>query len=119
MSLRFSGEFFVLTKLQIVNFKRFTKTEIELGNPVVFIGPNNSGKTTALQALALWNIGLQRWMEKRGSTAPGKRPGVTINRWPAPITAPWQKNFAITITRTWGATGSANLELTMLSILLC
>jgi len=80
VSLRFSGEFFVLTKLQIVNFKRFTKTEIELGNPVVFIGPNNSGKTTALQALALWNIGLQRWMEKRGSTAPGKRPGVTINR---------------------------------------
>ena len=70
----------MLTKLEICNFKKFGRVEIELGNPVVFIGPNNSGKSTALQALALWNIGLQRWGEKRGTRAPGKRPGVTINR---------------------------------------
>ena len=70
----------MLIKLQVRNFKKFGNVEIELGNPVVFVGPNNSGKSTALQALALWNIGLQRWMEKRGSSAPGKRPGVTINR---------------------------------------
>ncbi|MCK5327960.1 MAG: ATP-binding protein, partial [Candidatus Latescibacteria bacterium] len=55
--------------------------EIELGNPVVFIGPNNSGKTSALQALALWDVGLKRWNEKRkGKGTPEKRPGVTINR---------------------------------------
>lgn len=71
----------MLTKLTIRNFKRFTNVEIELGNPVVFIGPNDSGKTTALQALALWDIGLKRWNEKRaGKVAPQKRPGVTINR---------------------------------------
>ena len=70
----------MLTKLEICNFKKFGKVEIELGSPVVFIGPNNSGKSTALQALALWNVGLQRWSEKRGSRPPGKRPGVTINR---------------------------------------
>jgi hypothetical protein len=71
----------MLTKLTIRNFKRFADVEIELGNPVVFIGPNDSGKTTALQALALWEIGLNRWMEKRGGKgAPEKRPGVTINR---------------------------------------
>lgn len=71
----------MLTKLIIRNFKRFENVEIELGNPVVFIGPNNSGKTTALQALALWEIGLKKWNEKRkGKTAPEKRPGVTINR---------------------------------------
>jgi energy-coupling factor transporter ATP-binding protein EcfA2 len=71
----------MLTKLIIRNFKRFGQVEIELGNPVVFIGPNNSGKTSALQALALWEIGLKRWNEKRkGKTAPEKRPGVTINR---------------------------------------
>ncbi len=71
----------MLTKLTVLNFKRFGSVEIELGNPVVFIGPNNSGKTTALQALALWDIGLQRWNEKRkGKTSPEKRPGVTINR---------------------------------------
>lgn len=71
----------MLTKLTVRNFKRFGSVDIELGNPVVFIGPNNSGKTTALQALALWEIGLTRWSEKRkGKTSPEKRPGVTINR---------------------------------------
>jgi len=71
----------MLTKLTIRNFKRFDNVEIELGSPVVFIGPNDSGKTTALQALALWDIGLKRWIEKRfGKAAPEKRPGVTINR---------------------------------------
>ena len=71
----------MLTQLTIRNFKRFDEVEIELGNTVVFIGPNNSGKTTALQALALWDIGLRRWNEKRaGKAAPEKRPGVTINR---------------------------------------
>lgn len=73
----------MLTKLTIRNFKRFGEenVDIELGSPVVFIGPNNSGKTTAMQALALWDIGLRRWNEKRsGKTTPEKRPGVTVNR---------------------------------------
>jgi energy-coupling factor transporter ATP-binding protein EcfA2 len=71
----------MLTRLNIRNFKRFDDVSIELGNPVVFIGPNNSGKTTALQALALWDLGLKRWLEKRREgEAPEKRPGVAINR---------------------------------------
>ena len=71
----------MLTKIGLKNFKQFTAVEIELGNPVVFVGPNNSGKTSALQALALWDIGLRRWNEKRqGKVSPQKRPGVTINR---------------------------------------
>lgn len=63
----------MLTKLTIRNFKRFTCAEIELGNPVVFVGPNNSGKTTALQAIALWDVGLRR-SKKNGDE------GATINR---------------------------------------
>ena len=71
----------MLTTLTVRNFKRFGEVEIELGNPVVFIGPNNSGKTSAMQALALWDIGLKRWNEKRsGKSTPEKRPGVTVNR---------------------------------------
>ena len=72
----------MLTKLKARNFKCFEDVEIELGNPMVLIGPNNSGKTTVLQALALWNIGLQRWQEKRSErqSQARKRPGVTINR---------------------------------------
>jgi len=71
----------MLTNLLVRRFKQFEEVSIELGSPVVFIGPNDSGKTTALQALALWEIGLRRWNEKRaGKTTPEKRPGVTINR---------------------------------------
>lgn len=71
----------MLTKLTLRNFKRFGQVEIELGSPVVFVGPNNSGKTSAMQALALWNIGLKRWNEKRsGRNTREKRPGVTVNR---------------------------------------
>ncbi len=71
----------VLTRIRIRNFKVFGDVDIDLGNPVVFVGPNDSGKTTALQALALWSLGVRRWNEKRaGKSAPEKRPGVTINR---------------------------------------
>ncbi|MBF8275291.1 MAG: family ATPase [Candidatus Brocadiaceae bacterium] len=71
----------MLTRIQIRNFKKLENVDFELGNSVVLIGPNNSGKTTALQALALWDIGLRLWNTKRGGkTSPEKRPGVTINR---------------------------------------
>ncbi len=71
----------MLTKLTIRNFKRLRNVTIPLSQAVVFIGPNNSGKTTALQALALWDIGLRGWLAERGGKAsPEKRPGVTINR---------------------------------------
>ena len=71
----------MLTKLICRNFKCFGEIEVELGETVVFIGPNNSGKTTALQALALWEIGLKRWNEhRRGRPNPEKRPGVAVNR---------------------------------------
>ena len=75
----------MLTRLLIRNFKRFEEADIELGSPAVFIGPNNSGKTAAIQALALWEIGLKRWLERRGGGTPrsngdGKHLGVTVNR---------------------------------------
>ena len=56
----------MLTKLEFRNFKRFESATVELGQPVVLAGPNNMGKTTALQALTLWDIGLRTWLAKRG-----------------------------------------------------
>ena len=53
----------MLTKLTIRNFKLFDDVELELSDRVVLIGPNNAGKTSALQALALWEIGVKRWIE--------------------------------------------------------
>lgn len=71
----------MLTKLEITNFKLFDRVEVELAAPVIFIGPNNSGKSSALQALALWSHGVRRWVEKRkAGDVPKERAGVTINR---------------------------------------
>lgn len=78
----------MITRLKISRFKGIQSAEIELGGNVVFIGPNNSGKSTALQALTLWDAGWHRWAEKwEKKDADGnfvRRPkvktGVTINR---------------------------------------
>jgi energy-coupling factor transporter ATP-binding protein EcfA2 len=71
----------MLTKLIVRNFKLFDEIEVELGERVVLIGPNNAGKTSALQALALWDIGVKRWLERRGGgKVPEERVGVAINR---------------------------------------
>ncbi len=79
----------MLTRLGIKNFKQFDDVTVELGNPVVFVGPNNSGKTSALQALALWSLGLRRWSERWKDREPTtKRTGATINRndlFPVPV----------------------------------
>ena len=71
----------MLTKLRVRNFKRFKEVDIELDSRVVFVGPNNSGKTSAMQALALWALGVRRWSEKYsdGETF-SKGRGVTLNR---------------------------------------
>lgn len=71
----------MITRIRIKNFKKLESVDFELGKSVVLIGPNNSGKTAALQSLALWDIGQRRWNEKRrGVSSPERRPGVAINR---------------------------------------
>lgn len=107
----------MLTRLVIRNFKRFEDADIELGNPVVFIGPNNSGKTTALQALALWDIGVKRWFERRGTKAPKERPGVTINRrdlTSIPIPAAnllWRDLHVRSVTHAGGIQSTQNIRI--------
>jgi AAA15 family ATPase/GTPase len=60
----------MITGIKIKNFKVLEETDwLPLEGNVVFVGPNNSGKTTALQAFALWNYGVQKWIERR----PGSR----------------------------------------------
>ncbi len=71
----------MLTKITIENFKGLADCTLELDHSVVFVGPNNSGKTTALQALSLWETGLRAWMSKRSEESKAKkRVGVTVNR---------------------------------------
>jgi predicted ATPase len=70
----------MLTKLMLRNFKRFDSADIELDEAVVFVGPNNSGKTTALQALALWQFGLRQWLNRRSEKVPKTNSGIVLNR---------------------------------------
>ena len=57
----------MLTKLTVRNFKALEEAEVPLGQNVVLVGPNNAGKTTALQALALWQTGLREWLARRAT----------------------------------------------------
>lgn len=53
--------------VEIENFKLFgNKIHIDLGHPAVLIGPNNAGKTSVVQALALWSRGVKAWYDKKG-----------------------------------------------------
>ncbi len=71
----------MLTRLQIRRFKVFSDADIELGPVTVLCGPNNSGKTAALQAIALWQLGLKAWQAERGKGSTAReRVGVPINR---------------------------------------
>src|SRR5438128_2615312 len=73
----------MITKIVIKNLKRFETVEIPLQDAVVFAGPNNSGKSSAIQALTLWYSCLRRWLSERGEESGSKakdRPGVPITR---------------------------------------
>ena len=55
----------MLTRIQICNFKKLEDVNFELGKSVVLIGPNNSGKTAALQASALCDHALRAsWLQE-------------------------------------------------------
>lgn len=71
----------LLHYLEIENFKRFgARQRIELDHPAVLIGPNNCGKTSAIQALALWAQAVQTWFDARQHSAAKERTATSINR---------------------------------------
>ncbi len=71
----------LLHYVEIENFKRYGETQrIELDHPAVLIGPNNCGKTSALQAIALWSIGLRTWRAESENSKAEKKKGKALNR---------------------------------------
>ena len=71
----------LLHYVEIENFKRYGDIQrIELDHPAVLIGPNNCGKTSALQAIALWSIGLRTWRMESEDSKAVKRTGKALNR---------------------------------------
>jgi predicted ATPase len=71
----------MITKVKVEYFKKFQTTSFELGDDIVLAGPNNSGKTTLLQAVVVWNLALQRWQAEHAESSKAKqRTGVPVSR---------------------------------------
>jgi predicted ATPase len=54
----------MISRVVIKDFKRFAEITFDLPGHVVIAGPNNTGKTTLLQAIAAWSLALKAWMRK-------------------------------------------------------
>lgn len=73
----------IISYVKIQNFKIFgDEIQINLENPSILIGANNSGKTSVIQALALWSWAVKLWYEKKHKTKSQlqQRKGVALNR---------------------------------------
>lgn len=73
----------MIRRVTVKNFKRFQEQQFDLAESIVLAGPNNAGKSTLLQAIAAWKLGLDWWITKRkgdGKTTAVKRSGVSITR---------------------------------------
>lgn len=71
----------LLHYIEIENFKLFgEKQRVELAHPAVIIGPNNCGKTSLIQALALWSQAVRTWFDARKESSAKERTGTSLNR---------------------------------------
>ncbi len=75
----------MIDEVRISHFKRFEVDEVidVSGDVVLLAGPNNSGKSTVLQALAAWNLAMQRWLAERGERQSQKRISLTVDEFTA------------------------------------
>ncbi len=53
----------MIRRVVLKNFKRFGQVTFEIPGHIVLAGPNNTGKTTLLQALSAWHFAFKRWKE--------------------------------------------------------
>ena len=71
----------LLHYVEIEHFKRFgARQRIELDHPAVLIGPNNCGKTSVIQALALWSQAVRTWYDARRDSSAKERTATSLNR---------------------------------------
>lgn len=79
----------MIRKLVIRRFKRFDEEEFLFPGHLVIAGPNNSGKTTVLQAAAAWSMAFDHWTQlgdfQRRRGAYTKAPIPRPNFWPVPV----------------------------------
>jgi len=56
----------MIHRVEISYFKKFKEIEFSLPHRVVIVGPNNSGKTSLLQAIATWSELANIWLQSYG-----------------------------------------------------
>ena len=72
----------MIRRVVINNFKKFEHLEFDLPDHLVIAGPNNSGKTTLLQAIAAWSEIAFQWSENNPNLAreeDGSYPQTNLN----------------------------------------
>jgi predicted ATPase len=52
----------MIRKIFLKGFKRFEEVTFTVPGHFVLAGPNNTGKTTLLQAIAAWELGFRKWL---------------------------------------------------------
>lgn len=81
----------MITKVELKYFKLFKEVSLDLTGNVVLAGPNNSGKTTLIQAILTWNLAIKKWLQEKSSELESKskkkasgngkkRPGIQLMR---------------------------------------
>jgi hypothetical protein len=60
----------MINRVTIRRFKRFREVVFDLPGHIVLAGPNNSGKTTVLQAIAAWGLALDYWKRRNDYQRP-------------------------------------------------
>jgi|GEM_PF-4983843 len=77
-----------IQRFRVENFKGFEEAELrDCARINVFVGPNNSGKTNMLHAVALWHTCLRNWVSERieRKSRARKRTGVGLSREEQPV----------------------------------
>ena len=72
----------MIRKVVVNNFKMFKQVEFEIPPHLVVVGPNNSGKTTLLQAIGAWAEIAYQWVENNPDLAreqDGNYPSTNLN----------------------------------------
>lgn len=68
----------MIRRVSVRYFKQFESQDFDLAEHMVLAGPNNSGKTSLLQAIVAWNLARERW--RRRSAGGKQNVGVPVTR---------------------------------------
>lgn len=70
----------MISQVELTNFKRFGHQVFDVQGNIVLAGPNNTGKTTLIQALSVWNLTMREWLNERSGSKATIRTGIQIPR---------------------------------------